>query len=136
MLNSLRKEWQGIWECPAGERFESRFRRTRREKGRVEVASQVFRVALALAFFAVGVVFIFLPLPELPFFLLSGGLLATESLSLARFLDRTEMRLRATWEKARRRCGLTPLATRLLLLAFVVSDLALGGRLCYRIFQP
>jgi len=51
---------------------------------------------MALVFFLLGLVLLVLPIPSSVFFFMaSGALLASESLSVARFLDQTELRLRA-----------------------------------------
>jgi uncharacterized membrane protein YbaN (DUF454 family) len=101
---------------------------------RDEVISRIFRVGLALIAFAVGVGMIFLPLPEIPFFIVSGALLAAESLPFARFLDRQELRVHGAWDRLKRISGLPPLAIRVITLSLAFSTLVLSSGFCYRIF--
>jgi uncharacterized membrane protein YbaN (DUF454 family) len=129
----IRKDWETLRDHPPGERFE-RCYRLRRLQERDEATARIFRVILALIIFSVGIGMIFLPLPEIPFFLLSGTLLATESLPFARFLDRNELRLRDAWKRFKRRSGLPPRAIRLITLATAFSALVLSTAFCYRKF--
>jgi hypothetical protein len=57
---------------------------------------------LALLSFAIGVVLAFIPGPAVVFFALSATLLATQSLRVARILDRTEVWLRSQRAKLRK----------------------------------
>jgi hypothetical protein len=103
----LKLEFRRVWRSHPGERFHARYRRVRRRKGYDEMAPRMIRIVFALTSFAVGVSCILLPLPEVPFFILSGALLASESAALARMMDRVELRFhgwakagRAKWQRA------------------------------------
>lgn len=95
MLNTFRKECRVIWQSEPGDRFQARYRRVRRGAGRDEVAPRVLRIVFAVVCLLIGLVFLFLPFPEIPFFIACGALLAAESSPLARTLDRIELRMRA-----------------------------------------
>jgi uncharacterized membrane protein YbaN (DUF454 family) len=129
----IRKDWETLRDYQPGERFEGCYR-SRRLQERDEAGARIFRVLLALIVFSVGLAMIFLPLPEIPFFLLSGTLLATESLPFARFLDRNELRLRDAWNRFKRRSGLPPRAIRLITSVAMFSAFLLSTCFCYREF--
>ena len=84
---SLRKRWREFQRGKPGRRFQVRYERTRKSERRGGLLRRIMLVALALVLFAVGIVFVAIPGPAIPFFLLSGGLLATESRGVARFMD-------------------------------------------------
>ncbi len=91
-----------MWQTAPGDRFHSRYRRTRRRKSNGEMGPRVLRIVVAVICVMLGIAFLLLPIPSSPFFLTSGALLASESSSLARLLDRIEMRLRS-WVAAVRK---------------------------------
>ncbi|MEO6569343.1 MAG: PGPGW domain-containing protein, partial [Opitutaceae bacterium] len=82
------------------------------------------RVLLALIALVVGVVLIFIPGPAFVFFILAGGLLASESKHVARAGDWTELRVRSVsrWV-ARMWCGMST-ATKVLMASTLT---AVGG---------
>jgi hypothetical protein len=130
----IRKDWQALRSYLPGERFECCYRRARGLQERDEVVSRILRVTLAVLAFVVGIGMIFLPLPEIPFFVVSGALLAAESLPFARFLDRAEIRLRDAWGEIKRRLGLPPCAIRVITVCLILTSLALSSGFCYRTF--
>ncbi len=136
MPSSLRQEWQALWDSPSGERFERRYRRTRRVQDHAELLPRIFRLILAAIIFAAGVAAIFLPLPEIVFFAVSGALFAAESLSLARFLDRVELGATRQWRWFQHGSGLPPFAVRLTTATFSVCTLGLSGCFCCQAFLP
>jgi uncharacterized membrane protein YbaN (DUF454 family) len=102
VLKALTKECRTVWQTAPGDRFHSRYRRTRRRKSNGEMGPRVLRIVVAVICVMLGIGFLLLPIPSSPFFLASGALLASESSSLARLLDRIELRLRS-WVKAIRK---------------------------------
>ena len=123
MYKTLKKEWQWLRRSRPGERFQNRYRRTRRDKHRDETAPRILRLTLAVLAFVVGICVIPLPLPEIPFFLVSGALLATESLALAKALDRFEKRGHRFFRTTRRKLGLPVAAERFFAPAMLVGSL-------------
>jgi hypothetical protein len=59
------------------------------------------RPIFALLAFAVGVVLAFIPGPAVVFFGIAAALLASESMTVARALDRVEVWLRGAWRRLR-----------------------------------
>ncbi|MDB6126838.1 MAG: hypothetical protein JWM35_734, partial [Verrucomicrobia bacterium] len=119
----LKKEWYWLKRSRPGERFQSRYRRTRRARHRDETAPRVLRLILAVLAFMVGICVIPLPFPEIPFFLVSGALLATESLALAKSLDRLEKRGHNFFRATRRKLGLPPSVEKFFGPAMLVGSL-------------
>lgn len=106
MFSAIRAMWSKLRESPAGERFE-KFHEEQRSKPRWVRLSYV---VLAILSFAVGVVLAFIPGPAVVFFALTAALLATQSLWVARRLDKGELKgrelvksLRAWWRSHGRR---------------------------------
>ena len=89
MLAQWRKEWHWLRRQPPGERFQA-FHQSRRERGQVGVATAVVASVLLLA----GAVMLVIPGPGLLVMALACTLLAGQSPTLARRLDRLELRLR------------------------------------------
>ena len=135
VLRPLRNECLKVWRSTPGDRFHSRYRRTRRRKNNDETGPRVVRIVIAILCAALGLAFLLLPIPSTPFFLASGALLASESGSLAHLLDRTELQARY-WAKAARNKwrSLSPTAKWLLAgLGLVV--IAGKAYLLYRIYS-
>ena len=102
MFERARHMWTELRRGPTGRRFR-RFHRdhAHRRKG----WARYLTCFAALLSFAVGVVLVFIPGPAVVFFALTCALLATQSLWMARWLDRSEMRLRAVWRRHGSRRG-------------------------------
>lgn len=113
----LRLHWQALRRGEPGRRFSDRYECARRERGSCGVGVRVALVAAAAVSLAIAVVLSVFPGPALPFYFLAGGLLATESRTIARAMDWTEVRARriAAWGK--RRWRRLPVAARVALLA-------------------
>jgi hypothetical protein len=71
----------------------------------------------ALVCVAIGMVLVVIPGPAVPFFFLAGGLLATESRTIARAMDWSEVRLRKVATGVMRRWRRLPLGARVVLMA-------------------
>ncbi|MDB6167394.1 MAG: hypothetical protein JWM88_258 [Verrucomicrobia bacterium] len=136
MFLALQKEWQWLLNSRPGVRFQNRYRRTRADARRDARSPRVFRVVLAVLAFLVGICVIPLPFPEIPFFLISGALLATESLSLARGLDQFEKRLHTRFRLIRRKIGLPRRAERPLAVGMFVASLTVTSCVAYLALRP
>ena len=92
MLETIKCSWQRFKADPPGKRFQLQFKR------RHEVARTPLQKALVLGggvlLTAVGILLFFLPGPGVLFVLLGAALIAQQSLTVARALDWTEIRLR------------------------------------------
>jgi hypothetical protein len=65
-------------------------------------ALRFLRLLVALGSIVVGIVLTVIPGPAILFFLIAGSLLSTESLFVARWLDWSELKLRAGWSWSQR----------------------------------
>jgi hypothetical protein len=94
MWKRIEKSWADLKASPPGERFEERYHRHRRAREERNSAMVLFRAVIAAAVALLGVLLLFAPGPGL--LLLGAGavVLATESLAVARLLDRMEIRVR------------------------------------------
>ena len=82
-----------------GRRFQERYRRMHAEKGSAWKRCGLFCAGIVLTL--VGVFFLAVPGPGIPILVVGLALIAQESVTLARWLDRTELRLRRWWKKLR-----------------------------------
>ena len=91
---------QTVQHDHAGRRFQDRYaaaREARKDGSWRRRARRVLRLLVALVAFVIGVFLMVLPGPAILFFLIAGGLLAAESIYVARLLDWGEIKLRAGW---------------------------------------
>jgi hypothetical protein len=95
MTSTLRSEWRILRRAAPGRRFQESYAASRRHPDHGTFVRRAVRLGLAVIAMAIGVVLVFLPGPAVVFFALTGALLATESLTVARVLDWSELRLRA-----------------------------------------
>jgi hypothetical protein len=97
MFTHMKARWRELKQYAPGERFE-KFHVAEQHRSRwVKFAY----LAAAVALLPVGILFAFIPGPAVLFFALSAALFATQSLWLARQLDRGELALRNTWQTLR-----------------------------------
>jgi len=82
-----------------GKRFQERYRRMHAENVSPWKRCAFFIAGIGLTL--VGTFFLAVPGPGIPILLLGLALIAQESAALARWLDRTEVRLRRLWKKLR-----------------------------------
>jgi hypothetical protein len=99
MLRRLDALWKNFKTLEPGERFQTFYREQRDRPPAVKAAF----FGIAMVSFGVGVVFAFIPGPAVLFFALSGALLATQSLRIARGLDASEIWVRKTLGSIRKR---------------------------------
>jgi hypothetical protein len=102
MFARARHMWTELRRWPTGRRF----RRFHRDHAHHRTGwARCLTWIVALVSLAIGVVLMFIPGPAVVFFALTCALLATQSRWMARWLDRSEFRLRAVWRRYRRRRG-------------------------------
>ena len=87
-----------------GQRFANYYKAFHRQHG--FRWSTLLMILLSILSFAVGVILLFIPGPGFLFLLLGGALIAQESLTIARWMDRLELslqpmfkRLQAWWQR-------------------------------------
>jgi len=98
MSNPLKKQWETLKRGRPGERFAARYhagQKTKKDTGLGFKVFRVVRILIALGAIVVGIILVFIPGPAILFFLIAASLLAAESLTIARFLDWSELKLRA-----------------------------------------
>src|SRR5215216_5431766 len=95
MGSTLLNEWKALRRARPGRRFQDRYEASRGESHKVTIVGRIVRWALALVAVAIGIVLVFIPGPAFVFFILAGGLLASESRHVARACDWTELKVRA-----------------------------------------
>ena len=95
MIARLKRQWKTLQRARPGRRFEERYEAAQRKENRASFFARVVRFTIATAALAVGVVLMFIPGPAVLFFAISGALLASESRGVARFLDWSEVKIRA-----------------------------------------
>jgi hypothetical protein len=98
-LAQWKHEWQAFRRLPAGDRFRIRYQEAQRTDPAKPAWQRWLRMALIPLCTAIGVVLMLTPGPAVLFFALAAALLASQSLRIARTLDRAELTLRATWNK-------------------------------------
>jgi len=97
MFTHLKERWRELKQHAPGERFE-KFHASEQHRPRwVKIAY----LATAIVMIPIGVLFAFIPGPAVLFFALSAALFATQSIWVARRLDRAEMALRNAWLSVR-----------------------------------
>lgn len=99
MLSHMKARWAELKHFAPGERFEKFHVAQQHHAPWVHVAY----IAVAIALIPVGILFAFIPGPAVLFFALSAALFATQSLWLARLLDRAELSLRHAWSSVKTR---------------------------------
>lgn len=92
-MNGPRASWRDFWRAAPGKRFSLRYERLHRSGGTTMVGS-VLRWAAGIVLVVVGIIFMPLPGPGFVPVLAGFALLAGESLRVANWLDRAEMRVR------------------------------------------
>lgn len=87
-----------FWHDVPGHRFRRRYRA--RQESQVRPLDRVLRVAGGMILVVVGIALLILPGPGIPPLLIGAALLAGESLTVARWLDGVELKVR-NWRKSR-----------------------------------
>jgi len=129
----FREQWRELKRGRPGHRFQERYERARR--GDVATWERVLFLVAAVILVLLGVFFAIFPGPALPFFFVGGGLLASESRTVARFMDWSEVGVRqwATW--GRRRWKRLPNLARAGLVLLGAGMSAATMYLSFRIFR-
>ena len=88
-----------ILHSQPGRRFQERYRRKHAEHG--SAWKRCGFVCAGIVLTIIGVFFLAVPGPGIPILAVGLALIAQESVTMARWLDRTELRLRRWWKKLR-----------------------------------
>jgi hypothetical protein len=89
-----------ITQSLPGRRFQERYRRKHAEKG--SAWKRCALVCAGILLTVVGVFFLAVPGPGIPILAVGLALIAQESATMARWLDRSELKMRRWWKKIRR----------------------------------
>ena len=131
----LRDDWRELRRSRPGRRFQDRYARVHRQARTTSLFQRIALLAAGVLFLVLGGFFAVMPGPALPFFFLAGGLFASESLIVARFMDWSETRVRRLARWARPRWRRLPAALRVA-VALVAVGCSLGGAyFSYRFFR-
>jgi len=103
MLARLKEHWSAFKRLEPGKRFQTHYRQHRQSEAGKSPVRRVLYVMAGVLAFVVGVILVFIPGPAILFFLIAGGLFATQSLFVARALDWSELRTRAAVKALRKR---------------------------------
>lgn len=135
MHHTFRQRWKTLTHGHPGRRFEDRYEAGKKARSNTDWGNRIvrlLRLVLAMVAVLVGVVLVFIPGPAIVFFFLAGSLLAAESRGVARFLDWSELRLRAIWGWSRRHWEKLPQWGRVAFAAAVACLSALSAYASYR----
>jgi hypothetical protein len=133
-LGRFKRDCLRLWGAPSGSRFESYYRRVRRQNRHDERAPRAARLAAAFVLSGLGLCLIFLPLVYIPFFVASAALVASESRRIARSLDSAESGVRRAWAGIALRYDFPPGAASLAAAAVTIACLVLTAYVWYRRF--
>ena len=131
----FRSYWRELRRGKPGRRFQARYENARRAKQGSGTMQRVLLIAVAVVLLVIGGFLAVFPGPAIPFFLLAGGLLATESRLIARFMDWCEVQLRRflTWGK--RHWRRLPKAARIGLLVMGAACSTTVAYMSYRLIR-
>lgn len=131
----FREYWRDLKRGRPGRRFQDRYQCARRQGARRGAGRRIVLIVAALVCLAIGLVLTVIPGPAVPFFFLAGGLLATESRVVARFMDWSEVRFRELLAWAERRWRRLPMAGRVVVVMLVACGSVAGAYLTFRLFR-
>lgn len=129
----FRRFWNGLRRGIPGRRFQDRYDRARRHRDRIGWWRRATKIAIGLLAFGIGLVEIIFPGPAVLFFLLSGTLLATESLTMARVMDWMEVHGRQLWTWAHRTWNSFSTTARIGVVIVLLALLTLAGVVAHRL---
>jgi hypothetical protein len=108
----FREHWRALRRGRPGHRFRAHYERSRQSE-RCGAAERLVLVTIAVVLIAIGIVLTVIPGPAIPFFFIAGGLLASESKLVARFMDASEVLIRKIVAWGKRVWRRLPLAGRI-----------------------
>lgn len=130
----LRRFWDSVQEGEPGQRFQDRYHRHKESGARDHPVRRIAKIVGGVALVALGVVEIFFPGPAILFIFVGGGLLATESLTVARAMDWCELRGRQLWRAVSGWWQQASTPARALVIAVVALAAAGAGLAAYRLW--
>jgi hypothetical protein len=131
LRDEFREHWRDLKRGRPGSRFEDRYERARRRER--AAGKRIILLAAGIGCFAIGVVLSVIPGPAILFFMLAGGLLASESRFVARAMDWSELKLRKLVAWAKQHWKRMSPATRVAVVALALCCLAAAAFVGYRL---
>ena len=132
---ALKKNFREIKKGRPGHRFQDFYKHEHRAHRRHRSRGRVWRLAIGIVSLLVGAVLCVIPGPGLPFIFLGGGLLATESLFVARIMDWLEVKVQAVRHWGLRRWKALPLWGKIVVGVVFVSGSIGSMVLFYRLMN-
>lgn len=129
---TLPSRWQALVRGTPGRRFADRYHRTQRRPARQRWLGLLLRLVGAAVCFAIGIVLAVIPGPAVVFFFLTGILLASDWLFIARILDWLELRIRSVWKHVQRFWRSLPAAGR---VALAIVGMGLSAASMYGFYR-
>lgn len=130
----LRESWRELKRGRPGHRFQERYRRARCKREQCGPGQRIVMLVAGLIALIIGLVLCVFPGPAVPFFFISGGLLAAESRPIARFMDWSEVMCRRILAWGKRQWRRMPVFGRVGVLIAGACCSAGTMYLSYRIF--
>ncbi len=130
----LKRQWDVLKRGQPGRRFVERYRTAQRKENRPTLVTRIVRFTVATLAIALGLVFAVIPGPAILFFALAGALLASESEVVARFLDWSEVKIRAVVRWAKRIWKRLPMAGKVAVVIVGAAGSAGVTLVSYRMF--
>ena len=131
----FRDSWRELRRGRPGHRFTDRYERAQESKNRNGTVTRVILILVAILCVAVGLVLTVMPGPAFFFFILAGGILATESRVVARFMDACEVFVRKVARWTERQWRRLPSSARIALVVIVATSLVVVIFLGYRFLR-
>lgn len=131
MLKDLKSSWERFKEGETGHRFRDCYHRRQEQRHSRFALSRLLYVAGGVVVMLAGVVLMPAPGPGWFVFFFGLGLLGSEFLPVARFMDRSEVRLRAVWARGQQMWARAPLAGKLALGAVMIAT---AGAVSYGLY--
>ena len=122
-MEGLKSAWRELRTGKPGRRFQDYYRSRAQRRG--TGGRRALWLVLGAGLLVVGLVLLVIPGPGIPLVALGAGLIARESLLMARFLDTVELWIRDALSWARRFWSASPIWTKV--LATVVALLIVGA---------
>lgn len=94
---TFKQQFHELQRGRPGRRFQARYEKAKKGRRGHNTTGRIVRLVLGFALMAGGLILMVIPGPGLPLLFLGAGFVATESLWVARAMDRLEVRLRAVW---------------------------------------
>lgn len=132
MFESFKDAWEKIQHDPPGERFCRQYHR--RQKARQHILNRILFIGVGLVCMVFGILMLFTPGPGIFLLFLGWGLIAQESLWLAKQLDKLELILRRWADWGEKQWKKSPTLLKIVIIAGTMLISAGALYVAYRLF--